>query len=208
MTKIPLDAVPEHPIEEPKTSVEAAPEKKPEPASAEPLDLQKFAVDEILALPFTEQKKFLTKNQLQDPDKFTRFRNISQLSLIENYLKGTFEGKVEGDGGDDRILQLKIDGEVEQNHFQGEITVELLNKQRAPISRSHLRGPLDDHIRVVEEGERSSLLIQPGGPENMKLYQVFIGGTNRQQLAGNYYARNGEGKLQILGSFVLKKGEL
>ncbi len=86
--------------------------------------------------------------------------------------------------------------------------MQLLDKTRSPLSRSHLRGPLEDHIRVVEEGERSSLLIQPTGPDNIKLYQVFIGGKSKQQLTGNYYARNGEGKLQILGSFVLKKGEV
>ncbi|HET9241042.1 MAG TPA: hypothetical protein VFO10_27495 [Oligoflexus sp.] len=184
------------------------PDKTPQVAPAPALDLRKFASDEILALPFTEQKKFLQKNQLQDPEKFTRFRNIRQLSLIDEYLKGDFHGKIEGQGGQEWYLSMNIDGEVEAQHFQGEIAVELQDKTRAPLSRSHLKGPLDDHIRVVEEGERSSLLIEPTGPDNTKLYQVFIGGSNRQELSGNYYARNGEGKLQILGSFVLKKGAL
>lgn len=186
----------------------ALPDSQPQAVPAPELDLEKFASDEILALPFTEQKKFLQKNQLQYPEKFTRFRNIRQLSLIDEYLKGNFHGKIEGQGGQEWYLSMNIDGEVEAQHFQGEIAVELQDKTRAPISRSHLRGPLDDHIRVVEEGERSSLLIQPTGPDQTRLYQVFIGKTNRQELSGNYYARNGEGKLQILGSFVLKKGAL
>jgi hypothetical protein len=208
VTKIPLDDAKEveKPVAEP--APETLSERAPKPRDVVVLDLKKFASDEILALPFTEQKKFLQKNQLQDPEKFTRFRNISQLSVIEQYLKGDFQGKIEGQGGQEWYLHLNIDGEVEEQHFQGEIAMELQDKTRAPLSRSHLRGPLDDHIRVVEEGERSSLLIQPTGPENAKLYQVFIGGNNKQQLTGNYYARNGEGKLQILGSFVLKKGAL
>jgi len=208
VTKISSDQASEVEVSLPQETLEPLPEKSSVPQPAPPLDLKEFAVDEILALPLTEQKKFLSKNQLQDPDNFTRFRGISQLSLIEQHLKGDYQGKVEGQSGEEWFLHLNIDGEVEQNHFQGEIAVELLDKTRSPLSRSHLRGPLDDHIRVVEEGERSSLLIQPTGPENLKLYQVFIGGNNRQQLAGNYYGRNGEGKLQILGSFVLKKGEL
>ncbi len=208
VTKIPSDVV---------AKVEEVPAREPEkplmetPAVSRPapaFDLQKFASDEILVLPFTEQKKFLAKNQLQDPEKFARFRNLSQLAVIEEHLKGDFHGRIEGKGGQEWLLHLNIDGEVEAQHFQGEILVELLDKTRSPLSRSHLRGPLEDHIRVVEEGERSSLLIQPTGPDNIKLYQVFIGGKSKQQLTGNYYARNGEGKLQILGSFVLKKGEL
>jgi hypothetical protein len=192
----------------PSEAPEPLPEKDPVVAPGPRLDLKKFASDEILALPFTEQKKFLQKNQLQDPEKFTRFRNIRQLSLIDDYLKGEFNGKIEGQHGEEWFLSMNIDGEVEAQHFQGEIAVELQDKMRSPISRSHLKGPLDDHIRVVEEGERSSLLIQPTGPDNTRLYQVFISSTNRQELSGNYYARNGEGKLQILGSFVLKKGAL
>jgi hypothetical protein len=208
VTKIPSDVVTR--IEEPALpeDLKPAPDKPYAPKPGATMDLKKFASDEILALPFPEQKKFLTKNQLQDPEKFTSFRNISQLTVIEQYLKGDFQGKIEGQGGQEWFLHLNIDGEVEAEHFQGEIAVELLDKNRSPLSRSHLRGPLDDHIRVVEQGERSSLLIQPSGPENIKLYQVFIGGENKQQLTGNYYARNGEGKLQILGSFVLKKGAL
>ncbi|WP_218110186.1 hypothetical protein [Oligoflexus tunisiensis] len=207
-TKIPKDPVAESETPIVQETVEPAPDKAPEPLTPPPLDLKKFAIDEILALPIPEQKKFLTKNQLQHPEKFTRFRNISQPSVIEQYLKGDFSGKIEGKSGEEWYLRMNIDGEVEQDHFQGEIAVELLDKTRSPLSRSHLRGPLDDHIRVVEEGDRSSLLIQPTGPENVKLYQVFIGGKSKQQLTGNYYARNGEGKLQILGSFVLTKGEL
>jgi hypothetical protein len=196
--------------EQPSTSetVKPSPVKSPEPRPSPAMDLKNFASDEILALPLTEQKKFLSKNQLQDPEKFASFRNISQLSMIEDYLKGDFLGKLEGQEGEEWFLHLTLDGAIEEQHFQGEITVELQDKTRAPLSRSHLRGPLDDHIRVVEDGDRSSLLIQPTGPENMKLYQVFIGGNNKQQLVGNYYARNGEGKLQRRGSFVLKKGEL
>jgi hypothetical protein len=207
-TKISKDPVVETETPAVEDVVEPAPVKPQEPRMPPPLDLKKFAIDEILALPIPEQKKFLTKNQLQHPDKFTRFRNISQLSVIEQYLKGEFSGKIEGKSGEEWYLRMNIDGEVEQEHFQGEIAVELLDKTRSPLSRSHLRGPLDDHIRVVDEGDRSSLLIQPTGPENVKLYQVFIGGNSKQQLTGNYYARNGEGKLQILGSFVLTKGDL
>jgi hypothetical protein len=208
VTKIPLDTVTkieQQPVEE---AVKAEPAKTSEPRPAPVMELKDFASDEILALPFTEQKKFLSKNQLPDPEKFASFRNISQLSMIEDYLKGDFLGKIEGQEGEEWFLHLILDGAIEEQHFQGEITVELQDKKREPVSRSHLRGPLDDHIRVVEDGERSSLLIQPTGPENIKLYQVFIGGNNKQQLVGNYYARNGEGKLQRRGSFVLKKGEL
>jgi len=208
VTKIPLDVVTKVEEEAESEAVKPAPETPSIPRPAPELDLKKFASDEILALPFTEQKKFLQKNQLKDPEKFTRFRNISQLTVIDDYLKGDFYGKIEGEGGQEWYLHLNIDGEVEAKHFQGEIAVEIQDKSRAPVSRSNLRGPLDDHIRVVEEGDRSSLLIQPTGPENAKLYQVFIGGKNKQQLTGNYYAQNGEGKLQILGSFVLKKGAL
>jgi hypothetical protein len=56
----------------------ALPDKPSQVVLAPELDLKTFASDEILALPFTEQKKFLQKNQLQDPEKFTRFRNIRQ----------------------------------------------------------------------------------------------------------------------------------
>lgn len=208
VSEIPAPAVQNKVEPAPAQAPKAEADKAPQVASVPELDLKKFASDEILALPFPEQKKFLQKNQLQDPEKFARFRNIRQLSLIDEHLKGDFHGKIEGQGGQEWYLSMNIDGEVEAQHFQGEIAVELQDKTRAPVSRSHLRGPLDDHIRVVEEGERSSLLIVPTGPDNTKLYQVFIGGSNRHELSGNYYAQNGEGKLQILGSFVLKKGAL
>jgi len=184
---------------------EPLPEKTPDAGRETAFPVQKFAIDEILAMPRVEQNRFLTKNQIQDPEKFARFRNISQMAVIDRYLKGQFAGTIEGSAGEAVKMKLDIDGQVEQDHFQGEIAVELLDKRDQPLTRSHLRGPLDDHIRMVEEGDRSSLLIQPSGPESPRMYQVFIGSQNRQQLAGNYYARNGEGKLQILGSFVLKR---
>jgi len=184
---------------------EPLPEKTPEADKEKAFPLQEFAIDEILAMPRVEQNRFLTKNQIQDPEKFARFRNISQMAVIDRYLKGQFAGTIEGPSGEAWQMKLDIDGQVEQNHFQGEIAVELLDKRDQPMTRSHLRGPLDDHIRLVDEGDRSSLLIQPSGPESQRMYQVFIGSQNRQQLAGNYYGRNGEGKLQILGSFLLKR---
>jgi len=184
---------------------EPLPEKTPAGDRETAFPVQNFAIDEILAMPRVEQNLFLTKNQIQDPEKFARFRNISQMAVIDRYLKGQFAGTIEGSAGEAWQMKLDIDGQVEQNHFQGEIAVELLDKRDQPVSRSHLRGRLDKQIRLVEEGERSSILIQPSGPESPRMYQVFIGSQNRQQLAGNYYARNGEGKLQILGSFVLKR---
>lgn len=171
-------------------------------------EVKQFAVDEILAQPFVEQKKFLTRNQLHDPQNFERFRPLSQLTVIEEYLKGDYHGTLETEEGQNWLLHLNIDGLIEENHFQGELAVELMDQSHSSISRSHLRGPLDDHIRVVDEGERSSLLIQAAHPEVVRMYQVFIESRNRQQLAGNYYERNGEGKLQFLGSFVVRKGEL
>jgi hypothetical protein len=171
-------------------------------------EVKQFAADEILALPFAEQKKFLTRNQLHDPQNFERFRPLSQLTVIEEYLKGDYHGTLEAEAGQNWLLHMNIDGLIEENHFQGELAVELMDQNHSSISRSHLRGPLDDHIRVVDEGERSSLLIQAAHPEVVRMYQVFIGSRDRKQLAGNYYERNGEGKLQFLGSFVVKKGEL
>jgi hypothetical protein len=192
--------------------VSAAPQSMTDDLKSAPpelrFELKHFAADEILALPFVEQKKFLTRNQLHEPQNFERFRPLSQLSVIEEYLKGDYHGTLEAEEGQNWLLNLNIDGAVEENHFQGELAVELLDQTHSSISRSHLRGPLDDHIRVVDEGERSSLLIQAAHPEVVRMYQVFIGSRNRQQLAGNYYERNGEGKLQFLGSFVVKKGEL
>jgi hypothetical protein len=40
-----------------------------------------------------------------------------------------------------------------------------MDQNHSSISRSHLRGPLDDHIHMVDEGERSSLLMQAAHPE-------------------------------------------
>lgn len=177
------------------------PAARPTPA----FEIKRFAVDEILALPRAEQKNFFTKNQIQHPEKFTRFRNISSLPVIDRYLKGTFLGTIDSPGSPVVGMRLRLDGQIEEPHFQGEITVEMLDRQNEPLSRSHLRGPLDDHIRLVEEGDRHSLLIESSGPDSPRLYQVFIASDNRQELAGNYYARNGDGKLQILGSFLLKR---
>lgn len=169
-------------------------------------DIQSFGIDEILALPMEEKLRFLEKNQLREPNKIEQFRYLPDATVMDKFLKGTFKGKFEAINGKQWTLALTIDGQVEGDHFNGELAVELFNAQDESVARSTTQGPLEEHVRLVEEGNRNSLLISPNiGSENAVQYQVFIGQDNRTALAGNFYEKNKDGVFELSGPFVLKR---
>lgn len=168
-------------------------------------EIKKFSADEIMALPLKDKTTFLDKNKLRNPDDFERFQRLPEVAVIDSYLKGQYQGKLEDKDGREWTLVFGIDGQLEDDHFTGEMAIEILNQANEPVGRSSTSGPLDSHFRVVEEGDKYSLLITPGSRDNSKMYQIFISPSNKSMLAGNYYRKDENGKFQISGPFVLKR---
>lgn len=193
-------------------AAEEAPAAEPEEVETEtnikpdtpppPFDVKAFAVDTLLALPLAEKKKFLERNALAEPEKFKRFRYLNDLAVIDRFLKGRYRGTIEGKGW---IVMLDIEGQLEDTHFSGELAVNLFNADNVAISRSATQGPLDSHVRIVEEGDKNSLLLLPSSEGEGSLYQIFIGAENRQTLAGNYYEKREDGTFERIGPFVLQR---
>ncbi len=171
-------------------------------------DIKKFAVDDLLAMPLEEKKKFLEKNQLKELDKAKRFAPLSDPSVVDTVLKGQYRGDIDGADGKKWTLDLRIDGQMEEGHFNGELALEIFNGAHQSVARSNTTGPLDDHVRVVDQGDRNSLLILPNtGDENSKVFQIFVGSNNRSMLMGTYYERRDDGVFEPLGPFVLKRSK-
>lgn len=167
-----------------------------------PFDIKAYGVDTVLALPTAEKKKFLDRNTIAEPEKFKRFRYLNDVAVIDRFLKGRYQGTIEGKGW---IVALDIAGQVEDERFSGELAVKLFTAQKEPISRSATQGPLDSHVRIVEEGDKNSLLILPSQEGESSLYQIFIGEENRSMLAGNYYEKREDGTFERIGPFVLNR---
>ncbi len=165
-------------------------------------DIKNFAVDEVLALPTTDKQKFLERNKLSDPEKYRRFRYLSDVGVIDRLLKGRYRGTIEGKGW---TIALDIAGQLDGEHFNGQLAVNLFSATQDPISSSSANGPLDSHVRVVDEGDKNSLLIMPSSEGEGSMFQIFIGNENRDMLAGNYYVKGEDGTFERIGPFVLKR---
>lgn len=172
---------------------------------AKKFEIKRFSADEVMALPRKDKTAFLDKNKLSEPDDYERFSHLPEVAVIDTYLKGQYRGKLEDKDGREWTLVLGIDGRLEGEHFTGDMAIEMLNQDNEPVGRSKTSGPLDSHFRVVDEGDRHSLLIIPSSRDNSKMYQIFISQSNKAVLAGNYYRKDENGKFQISGPFVLTR---
>ena len=169
-------------------------------------DIKRFAVDELLAMPLDEKKRFLEKNEMKEPGKYRDFPALADASVVDKVLKGDYRGDIAAKDGKKWTVDLRINGQMEQDHFNGELAVEIFNGAMQSVARSNTTGPLDEHVRVVDEGDRPSLLIVPStGDENSKAFQIFVGSENRSILMGTYYERQDNGSFEPLGPFVLKR---
>ena len=133
---------------------------------------------------------FLERNQVAQPEDYRRFSTMQDLRTMSRYFAGEYTGQLKRQKDKPEWqVKLRMDGSVEDGHYKGEFLIEYFNENGKSLGKAETRGPLEGHVRVVDEGERHSFLIIPNRETASSMFQIFISKNKKAPLIGVFFQK-------------------